>query len=293
MHRLLTTVATSLVFGAFAQDFSKVEIKAEKLTANIYMLTGAGGNIGLSIGDDAGFIVDNQFAPLTGKIEAAIARLTDKPLRFVINTHWHYDHTGGNENLGRKGVVIVAHDNVRRRMSKEQFIEFLRNKVPAAPSAAQPVMTFMSDISLHLNGEEVRAFHPGTAHTDGDVIVHYRKSDVIHMGDLFFNGMYPFIDVSSGGRAEGVVSAVDQVLAIAGDGTRIIPGHRPLASKADLKAYREMLATMIGRVKEAIASGKKLEEIVAAKPTADFDGKWGGGFIKADKFVEMLWGLLK
>lgn len=274
--------------AALAQDYSKVEIKTEKLSSTTYMMTGAGGNLGVSVGADAVFVIDDQFAPMTPKIKAAIRKLTNKPVKFVLNTHWHGDHTGGNENFGKAGALIVAHDNVRKRLTKEQFIEFFGMRTPPAPKAALPVITFSTDTTFHINGDEVFAFHVALAHTDGDAIVHFRNSDVIHMGDTFFNKLYPFIDTASGGTIDGVIAAADRVLAIAGDNTKIIPGHGPLASKADLKNYRDMLATIAARVKAQIKEGKKLEEIVASKPSADFDEAWGKGFIPGAKFGEMV-----
>ena len=270
------------------QDFSKVEIRATRLTESTYMLTGAGGNLGLSVGEDAVFLVDDQFAPLTDKINAAVAKITPKPVRFVLNTHWHFDHTGGNENYGNAGALIVAHENVRKRMSTDQFIEFLRMNTKPSPRPALPVVTFAGAMSFHINGEEIRAIHVPRAHTDGDSIVHFLGSDVIHMGDVYFNGFYPFIDTASGGTIDGVVAACDQVLGIATDRTKIIPGHGPLATKADLQAYRDVLAAASSRIKKLIAEGRKLEEIVAAAPMKDYDEKWGKGFIPAPKFVEMV-----
>ena len=276
------------ILCAQAQDFSKVEIKTTKLGDTAYMMEGAGGNLGLSIGDDAVFLIDDDFAPLSGKITAAIAKLTAKPIKFILNTHWHYDHTGGNENFGKSGAIIVAHENVRKRMSSEQFIEFMRTNVPASPRAALPLVTFASSVSFFVNGEELRAIHVAPAHTDGDAIVRFVKSDVIHMGDTYFNGMYPFIDTSSGGTIDGVVAACDQALAIASDSTKIIPGHGPLSGKAELKAYRDMVATVAARIRKMLADGRKLEDITASDATADFDEKWGKGFIKPDKFREMV-----
>lgn len=289
--RLAAALAAAVALCAPAaaqQDFAKVEVKAEKLAPTVWMLTGAGGNLGLSAGEDAVFLVDDQYAPLTEKIAAAIAQVSPKPVRFVLNTHWHGDHVGGNEKLGRAGAVIVAHDNTRKRLSTEQFLEMWRATVKPLPKAGLPVVTFSRDATFHLNGEEIRAFHVPRAHTDGDVIVHFAGSDVIHMGDVFWNRLYPLIDTGSGGTVDGMVAAVDRALALAGPGTRIIPGHGPLATKDDLAAYREMLATIGSRIKAMIREGKKLEEIVEANPTADFDAVWGKGFIPPRKFAEMV-----
>src|SRR6266568_3264915 len=242
--------ALTVAPAAFAQeDFSKVEIKTEKLADTVYMMTGSGGNLGLS--------------------------------------------AGANENMGKAGVLIFAHENVRKRMSSEQFIEFLGMKTKPDPKIALPIVTFTSEVTFHVNGDEVRAFHVDNAHTDGDTIVHFTKSDVIHTGDTFFNRLYPFIDTSSGGSVDGMIAATDRVLGMAGEKTRIIPGHGPLATKADLKNYRDMLATVSGRVKTQVRAGKKLEDVVASKPTAEFDAVWGKGFLAPDKFVAMLYGNIK
>jgi cyclase len=273
---------------ALAQDFSKVEIVTTKLTETTYMMAGAGGNLGVSIGEDAVFLIDDEYGPLTAKINAAIAKLTSKPVRFVVNTHWHLDHTGGNENLGNAGAIVVAHENVRRRMSTEQFIEFIRMAQPPSPKAALPIVTFAGAITFHLNGDEMRVIHVPRAHTDGDAIVHFVNSDVIHMGDAYFNGFYPFIDTSSGGTVEGVIAACDRALAIAKDTTRIIPGHGALSDKAGLQAYRDMLAAISGRIRKMIDAGARLEEITASNVTADYDAKWGKGFIAPSKFAEMI-----
>ncbi|TMH91498.1 MAG: MBL fold metallo-hydrolase, partial [Betaproteobacteria bacterium] len=176
------------------EDFSKVEIQTEKLADTVYMMTGSGGNLGLSVGEDAVFVIDDQFAPLTPKIQAAIAKLSSEPVKFVLNTHWHFDHTGGNENLGKAGAIIVAHENVRKRLSTEGFIEFFGMKTKPEPQIALPVVTFTRDISFHLNGDELVVTHAPRAHTDGDSMVRFGKSNVVHMGDTFFNKLYPFID---------------------------------------------------------------------------------------------------
>ena len=292
MRRLLPACTLTLLLAALPaagqQDFSKVEIKTTQLADHVYMMRGAGGNLGLSVGDDATFLIDDQFAPLTDRINAAIAQVSKQPVKFILNTHWHSDHTGGNENFGNAGVLIFAQENVRRRMSTEQFIAFINSKQAPSPKPALPLVTFTQSVSLHLNGEEIRAIHVPHAHTDGDAIVHFMGSDVIHMGDVFWNGMYPFIDTSSGGSIEGTIAACDQGLALANDRTPIIPGHGPLGTRKDLQAYRDMLADINGRIKKMISDGRTVEQIVAAKVTADYDAKYGAGFIKGDKFVEML-----
>jgi glyoxylase-like metal-dependent hydrolase (beta-lactamase superfamily II) len=270
----------------------EVTIQTIPLRGSVSMLVGSGGNIGVSAGPDGVFMIDDQFAPLSARIQAALAALSPRPVRFLVNTHWHGDHTGGNENFGAAGAVIVAHDNVRRRMSTEQFIEAFKSRTPPAPAAALPVVTFDDRISLHWNGEEIRAFHVRNAHTDGDAIIQFTSANVIHMGDTFFNGIYPFIDGSTGGSVAGMIAAADQVLALANDDTKIIPGHGPLASRADLASYRRMLSAVSSRISALIRQKQTLDQVVAAKPTAEFDAVWGKGFLNPDAFVAILYNVL-
>ena len=293
MRNKLVLAAALLALATFSaaaqQDFSKVEVKAEKVADGLWMLTGAGGNIGVSAGPDGVFLVDDQYAPLTDKIKAAIATVSDKPVRFVVNTHWHGDHVGGNENLGKAGAVLVAHENVRKRMSKEQFIKLFNRTVPASAAAALPLVTFAESLSFHLNGEDIDAIHVPPAHTDGDVVVFFHKANVIHAGDLVFNGMYPVVDLSSGGSVDGMIGAADRILAAGDAATKIIPGHGPLATKADVKAFRDMLAASRDAIQPLVKAGKTLDQVKAAKPTAALDEKWGKGFIKPEVWTTVVY----
>jgi glyoxylase-like metal-dependent hydrolase (beta-lactamase superfamily II) len=295
--RLICAVLAALLgcngLRAQEEDLSKVVIGTERVADGVYMLTGQGGNIGVSVGEDGVILIDDQYAPLTEKIRAAIATLSDRPVRFLLNTHWHGDHTGGNENLGRAGVVIVAHENVRQRMGMEQFIEAFNEKVPAAAPRALPVITFTDTVSFHWNGDELRATHVPPAHTDGDTVVYFRKANVVHTGDIFFNGLYPFIDVSSGGSIDGMIDAVDQILAATDPRTRFIPGHGPLGDRQQLEAYRRMLAGVRDRIAPLVGAGKTAREVVEAKPSAAFDESWGKGFLKPEQFVQIVYASLK
>ena len=283
------TLLTLTTAAAHAQTPQAREVRTVAVASGVYMLMGNGGNIGLSIGPDATFIVDDQYAPMVPNIVAAIQKLTDKPVRFVVNTHWHGDHMGGNEAFGKAGSLIVAHDNVRRRLTSEQLIEFFNTKVPPSPKDALPVVTFSDTVTFHINNDELVAFHVAAAHTDGDVIVYWKRANVIHMGDTFFASGYPFIDLGTGGTINGIIAAADHALAIANDNTKIIPGHGELATTAQLREYRQAMSTIRDRIRTQIAANKTLPQVIAAKPTADFDEKYGKSYIKPEQFVEFVY----
>ncbi|MEO6365571.1 MAG: MBL fold metallo-hydrolase [Luteimonas sp.] len=280
-------VAAIPLLASAQQDFSTVEIKTTALREGTHMLTGAGGNMVASTGADGMFLIDDQFAPLSDKIRAALSTLSDKPLRFVVNTHWHGDHTGGNETLGRAGAVIVAHDNVRKRMSVEQLLR--GEKIPAAPGAALPVVTFASGLTLHLNGDDVRVQHVEHAHTDGDALVKFEHANVLHMGDVYFNGLYPFIDAESGGSIGGVLAAVERGLAMSNEATLVVPGHGPLSNRAELARYGAMLKGYRDRIAALKAQGRTLAQVIASKPTAATDESLGKAFIKPDELVTSIY----
>ena len=270
-------------------DLSQVQVKVVPVARGVYMLEGGGGNIGLSVGTDDAFIIDDQYAPMTARVKAAVATVTSKPVRFVVNTHWHDDHTGGNEAMAGSGAIIFAHDNVRRRMSTEQFLAAFNARIPASPKGALPVVTFSDTLTFYLNGDTIRSTHVARAHTDGDAIIFFRGANVIHMGDTFFNGMYPFIDVSTGGSLDGMIRAANQALAMSNAGTKIIPGHGPLATRADLMRYRDMMVTVRQRVGRLVTQRRTLQQVTAARPLADLDPQWGKGFLRPEQFLGIVY----
>ena len=273
--------------SAFAQtDWSKVEIKVHKVNGNVYMLEGAGGNIGVSVGPDGILIVDDQYAPLADKIKAALKTLGEGKLKFVLNTHWHGDHTGGNATFGPEAPVI-AHDNVRKRLSTVQENKFFKRTTPASPKEALPVITFGHSVSIHFNGEEVRAIHFPTGHTDGDSVIYFTNSNVIHMGDHFFTGKFPFVDLDSGGDVEGFTKNVGDVIAKLPAGVKIIPGHGPLSTPDDLKLFHRMLTETTDIVRKKMAAGKTLDQI-KAESLPDEWKSWGTGFIKTDVWIQII-----
>lgn len=285
-HAVTFSLALLLpVASLAAQNFDSVKVVTVPAGQGVYMLQGSGGNIALAVGDDFAFLVDDEFGPLSQKILAAVKAVTDKPVKFLVNTHWHGDHTGGNENMANSGIIIVAHDNVRTRMSVEQFNAANNNRTPGSPKAALPVVTFGETVAFYIGGETVHAVHVPPAHTDGDVILHFSRANTVHMGDVYFNARYPYIDLQSGGSFEGVIGAVNAALAYVNDETKVIPGHGALSSRAELVAYRDVMVKIRDRVGALIKKGKTREQVIAAKPSAEWDATWGAGFMKPDAFL--------
>jgi cyclase len=266
-----------------------VEIEPTELTKGLHVLHGAGGNIGVLSGEDGVFMIDDQFAPLTEKILMAGRTISDKPIRFRLNPHWHFDHTDGNENMASKtDVNLVAHDNVRSTMAVPQELKAFKRKIPASPKVALPVLTYADAITLHLNGETVEIRHLPSAHTDGDSFVYFHKANVIHAGDTFFNGFYAFIDVEHSGRVVGIIQAAETMLAMGDDNTRVIPGHGPMGNKAQLQAFRDMLMSIRELVRTAKERNENVDQVLESAAFKAIDAKWGGGFLKGPVFMKLV-----
>ena len=283
----LCLAVTTLV--AEENKFKDVEFTSSMVSDGIYMLQGAGGNVGLSVGEDGVLLIDDDYAELSEKLKKAVAEITDSPVRFVLNTHWHFDHSGGNETFGKHGATIVAHDNVHKRMSVDTEIKPFGQIVPASPDIALPVITFNDRMTFHLNGEEIQVFYAGNAHTDGDSAVYFVESNVIHTGDVYSSDRYPFIDTNANGSIDGMILAVEKLLKVVDARTKIIPGHGPISSKQDLNAYLENLKTFRSRMQKLIDEGKTMDEAVALKPYADFDPELGNGFLSPEAFIKVMY----
>ena len=288
--KVFLLLIVSLLFAATASaqtDFTKVQMKATKVAGNVWMLEGAGGNIGVSVGDDGLLIVDDQFAPLADKIRAALKGIADKKLHFILNTHWHGDHTGGNVVFGPE-ATIIAHDNVRKRLATEQKSTVFNTTTPPSPKEALPVITFDQTLTVHFNGEDIRAIHYPKGHTDGDSVIFFSASNVVHLGDDFFAGRFPFVDLESGGSVEGLVKNIGELITKIPADAKLIPGHGTISTLDDLKSYHRMLQQTTEIVRGKISAGKTLDQIKSEGLPAEW-APWGTGFIKTDRWVETIY----
>jgi glyoxylase-like metal-dependent hydrolase (beta-lactamase superfamily II) len=287
--RLFTIYTLILLLTPFSAS-AEEQIKITKVKNNIYMLISPqGGNIVVSTGDDGVFLIDDQLESRSKIISDSIKTVTDKDIKFVLNTHYHFDHSGGNEFFGTEGAMIVAHNNVRKRLNTEQFISYFKRKMLALSKQGLPVVTFTQDITFHYNDDAIHIIHVPTAHTDGDAIAHFVDQNIIVAGDVIFNAMYPFIDAEHGGSVKGVIAAADKMISLANDKTLIVPGHGVLMTLDDLKNYRQDLVVISDRIEAAIKEGKTKDQIIAEKPTKEFDASRANGFIKPDAFVALLY----
>jgi glyoxylase-like metal-dependent hydrolase (beta-lactamase superfamily II) len=283
---LLTLISISSIYAQ--ADFDDVEITTIQLTKSLYMLQGKGGNIMVSTGDDGILIIDSQYAPLSEKIHDAVRKLSEGPIQYLINTHWHGDHTGGNEAISEYGATIIAHENVLARMSTSQLMKAFSREVPASPEAARPDITFSNDMTVNFNGERAKVFHFDNAHTDGDAVIYFPIQNVMHLGDIYFHKRYPFIDVSTGGSLDGMINAVNQILFLANDKTKIIPGHGNVSNREELKEYRDVILLIRNNIHDAIAAGKTQEEIATMKLGGDYDDSWGAAWIKSKDLADVV-----
>ena len=289
---LLVAVLFASINTTSAQE-KEVEFTAFQLSDTVYMLKGRGGNVGISTGEDGLYIIDDQVKPVTSQLLQAIRKISNQPIKFVINTHYHADHTGGNEAIGAAGTVIIAHDNIRKRMTTEQVSIFMNSTTPPYPKGALPVVTFNDRMSLHFNGETATAYYVAEGHTDGDAIIHFPASNVIHMGDMYFNGLYPYVDLDAGGSMQGMVAAADLALSMADESTRIIPGHGPLAVTEELQGYRDFLIKAGANVQGLIDQGMNLQQVIAAEPTKEWDETLGKTWITPAQFVTFIYNSLQ
>lgn len=270
-----------------AQNNKEVNITTVKVRDNIYMLMGDGGNIGLSVGDDGALMIDSQFMALSDKIKDAIVKINPQPIRYLINSHYHFDHTDGNINFAASGVTIIAHENVLKQMKVNHEYPLLQMKIQSSPKEALPKITFSDKLDLTWNGSQINAFHLPFAHTDGDVVTYFKEQNVIHTGDLFFNGFYPFIDTTVGGSIDGMIKAIDVIKTLCNDDTLIIPGHGQLGKKQDLIAFQDMLKTVSSRIKMSLAKNMSVEDMIKADILKDLDDKWGKGFLSSEQFIRI------
>ncbi len=288
-------VCAAIVFlsslPVYAREATDVQLTVQALTEQLYLLqdSAGSGNSIVFIGDEGVLLVDTKATTMCDKLFEKIEALSEKPIRFAVITHWHFDHVGGNETIANTGTPLIAHANVRKQMGVGHDMKIFDKTVPPSPEAARPIVTFEKEMAIHLNGETIRVFHLGAGHTDGDGVVFFQNANVIHMGDLFFQGIYPYIGIYSGGTINGMITNIKQILTMINENTKVVPGHGPLSTKAELQNYVSMLTTVRDKVSRLIEKGRKIEEVVAEKPTQAFDETWGKGFLPPDQFARLVY----
>jgi len=290
--KLITSIKPLLIGFSFISILVAAEppkVSVQKLSDSVYMLTGKGGNIGFDVGVDGILVIDDQFDDMAKPIMAAIRKISNQPIRIVLNTHWHGDHTGGNIKMEKQGAVIIAQENVRKRLSRDEFMPFFNRHVKAKPRAAWPIVTFLQSITLHLNNDTMRVNHVEHAHTDGDVFIHFKEDNIIHAGDIYFSGRFPFIDVDSGGSIDGMIQGVKEILALSNDKTQIIPGHGKLSNKKELQKYYKMLVNVRNILHSYAKQGASLKEVLAANPLKEINKVWASSFIDANKLTKLIY----
>lgn len=270
-------------------DWAHVQIETHQLANHVYYLHGSGANACASVGPDGILLVDSEFEPMSAKIKQAVIRLRPGRIEYLIDTHWHTDHTGGNADFAKDGTTVIAQDNVLARMQTPQYLPYLNLKCDPAPREAWPKITFGNSMTLSFNGEEIQLFHLGPAHTDGDAVIYFPKSNVICLGDIYINGLYPIIDLGSAGTINGYFGMIDKALSLSNDQTRVIPGHGPVATKKELQAYRDMLITIRDRIEAMRQAGKTLAEIERANPSKEFDPDWASDRVGPDGLTKMIY----
>jgi len=277
------------VATGFSTDWAHVQVDSQPLAPGVFLLHGSGGNVVALVGPEGALLVDDEFAPMGPKIKAKVAELGSGSVRYVINTHYHADHSGANGFFLREGAVVIAQENIRADLLVSHYSPHWKSHSPAIPEAEAPNLTFRDRLTLYFDGEEVVAFHNRPSHTTGDTVVYLRKANVVHLGDVFVNFLYPYIDVTGKGTIDGYMPVIDEVLALINDQTKVVPGHGPVATKAELKAYRDMLQTVRDRVAAGIAKGSSLEEIIATHPSAEFDQVWASDRVGPEDFTAMVY----
>ena len=293
IHDTIVTLIFLIGTPVLAQNWDTVKIIPHVVTSGVYMLEGQGGNIGVLTGEDGILVIDDQYPELAPKIMSAIAKISQKDIRFVINTHWHGDHVGGNQALSEAGAIVVAQENVRTRMSTDQFMEWMKRDVPARPKAALPVITFQDRITFHFNNKEILVYHGPPAHTDGDAVIWIKESNVIHTGDTFVTYGFPFIDESAGGSLNGLIAFLGEILEMINDETKVIPGHGPISSRQDIVNFRAKLIEIRGKILPLIEAGKSRDEVITENPLSYYDDNWSTGWIKSKDFITLVYAGLK